>query len=95
MIRTLVIATMLVAAGPALAKEVTVRGCTSSGYAGCSLLKAGKDTLMLTGKAGVVIPPANTNVVATGTIGPAGPNVCNATKRMIASKIIATRRPCK
>jgi hypothetical protein len=107
MIRTLLVATMLVAAGPALAemaapakppkppKEVTVRGCTSSGFAGCSLLKVGKENLMLTAKAGVVIPASNTYVVATGTIGPAGPNVCNATKRIVASKLIATKRKCK
>ena len=95
MIRTLVIASVVLAAGPALAKDVTVRGCTSSGYAGCVLLKAGKDNLMLTGKAGVVVPAAKTFVHATGAIEPAGPNVCNATKRMIASKIIQTRRACK
>ena len=95
MLRTLLIASVMLAAGPALAKEVTVRGCTSSGFAGCSLLKVGKENLMLTAKAGVVIPPSNTFVYATGTISPAGPNVCNTTKRIIASKIVATKRKCK
>ena len=46
---------------------------------------------MLIGKAGAVMPPPKTYVVATGTLGPAGPNVCRATKKMLASKIIQTR----
>jgi hypothetical protein len=107
MIRTLVIATMMVAAGPALAemaapakppkppKEVTVRGCTGAGFAGCSTLQAGKESLMLIGKAGVALPAPKTYIVATGVVGPAGPNVCRATKKMVASKIIQTRRACK
>ena len=106
MLRTLVIASMMLAAGPALAemaapakppkppKEVTVRGCTSSGFAGCSLLKVGKESLMLTAKAGVVVPPSNTYSIVTGVIGPAGANVCNVAKRIVASKIIATKRKC-
>ncbi len=105
MIRTLVIAGMMVAAGPAFAemaapapkppKEITVRGCTSSGYAGCHLLQAGTRKVMLTAKADVVLPPAKTYVIATGTMGAAPPNVCGVTQRLIASKIIATRRACK
>ena len=107
MLRTLVIAGMMVAAGPAFAemaapakkpkpaKEVTVRGCTASGFAGCSTLQVGKDTVMLTGKAGVALPAPKTYIIATGTMGPAGPNVCRATKHMVASKIIETRRACK
>src|SRR5688572_13035000 len=108
MIRTLVIATMMVAAGPALAqmaappakppkppKEVTVRGCTGAGFAGCSTLQVGKESLMLIGKAGVALPAPKTYIVAKGVVGPAGPNVCRATKKMLASKIIETRRACK
>ena len=95
MIRTLVIATMLVAAGPALAKDKTIRGCTTSGFAGCSTMQLGKETVMLIGKAGAVMPPPKTYVIATGTLGPAGPNVCRATLKMLASKIVHTRRACK
>jgi hypothetical protein len=108
MIRTLAIVGALVAAGPALAemaraptpakpkppKMVTVSGCTSSGYAGCTLLKVGKGNVLLNAKAGVVNPPAKTFIVATGTMGAAPPNVCNVTKQFSASKIIATRRKC-
>ena len=47
MIRTLVIATMLVAAGPALAKDKTIRGCTGAGYAGCGTMQVGKETVLL------------------------------------------------
>ena len=95
MIRTLVIATMLVAAGPALAKDKTIRGCATSGIAGCVTMQLGKETVMLIGKAGAVMPPTKTYVIATGTLGPAGPNVCRATLKMLASKIIHTRRACK
>ena len=95
MIRTLVIATMLVAAGPALAKDKTIRGCTGSGFAGCSTMQLGKETVMLIGKPGAVMPPPKTYVIATGTLGPAGPNVCRATLKMLAGKIIHTRRACK
>ncbi len=107
MIKALVIVGAMLAAGPALAemaraptkpkpaKQVTVSGCTSSGYAGCTLLKAGKDTVLLRAQAGVVMPPAKTFVVATGTMGAAPPNVCNVTKQLSASKIIQTRRKCK
>ena len=107
MIRTLVIATMLIAAGPALAqtaaapakpkpvKEVTIRGCTSSGIAGCSLIQAGKESVMLTGKAGVVLPPPKTYAIATGVLSPPGPSICRETQRMLASKIVQTRRACK
>lgn len=108
MIRTLAIVGALVAAGPALAemarapapakpkppKQVTVSGCTSSGFAGCTLLKAGKETVLLNAKAGAVMPPAKTFVVATGTMGAAPPNVCGVTKQLTASKIIATKRKC-
>ena len=105
MIRTLAIVGALVAAGPALAemaraptpkppKEVTVSGCTSSGYAGCTLLKTGKETVLLANKAGAVQAPAKTFVVATGTMGAAAPNVCNVTKQLSASKIIHTKRKC-
>jgi hypothetical protein len=53
MIRTFVVVGAMLAAGPVWAemakapakpkppKMVTVSGCTSSGYAGCTLLKAG------------------------------------------------------
>ena len=107
MIRTLVIATMMVAAGPALAemaapakppkppKEVTVRGCTSSGIAGCSLIQVGRENVMLIGKAGVVLPPPKTYAIATGVLSPPGPSICRETQRMLASKIIQTRRACK
>jgi hypothetical protein len=109
MIRALVIAGMMVAAGPAFAemaraptpakpkpaKTVTVSGCTSSGYAGCTLLKVGKENVLLNAKAGVVNPPAKTFVVATGTMDAAPPNVCNVTKQLSASKIIATKRKCQ
>jgi hypothetical protein len=109
MIRALVIASMLLAAGPAFAemaaptppakqkpaKETTVSGCTSSGYSGCHLLRVGKENVLLTAKAGVVMPPGKTFVVATGTMGAAPPNICNATKQFTASKIVATKRACK
>jgi hypothetical protein len=107
MIRTLVIAGMMVAAGPAFAemaaptkpakppKETTVMGCTSSGFSGCSLLQVGKQNVMLTAKAGVAVPPAKTFIVAKGTMGAAPPNVCNVTKQFTASKIVATKRKCK
>ena len=73
MIRTLVIASVMLAPPDRLLqKEVTVRGCTSSGFAGCSLLKVGKESLMLTGKAGVVIPPSNTYVDRDGNDRPRG-----------------------
>jgi hypothetical protein len=105
MIRTLVIASVMLAAGPAFAqmaapapkppKEITVRGCTSSGYAGCHLLQAGTRKVMLTAKPDVVLPPAKTYVIATGVMGAAPPNVCGVTQRLLASKIIQTRRACK
>jgi len=95
MIRTLVIATMLVAAGPALAKEKTIRGCTGAGFAGCATMQLGKDTVMLFGKPGVVLPPPKTYIIATGALTPAEGNVCRATLKMLASKIIHTRRACK
>ena len=105
MLRTLVIASMVLAAGPALAelaaptmkppKQTTVRGCTSTGYSGCQLLKVGNANVLLTAKAGVVQPPAKTFIVATGTMGAAPPNVCNVTKQFTASKIVQTRARCK
>jgi hypothetical protein len=108
MIRTLVIAGMMIAAGPALAemaapaqkpakppKETTVRGCTSSGFAGCSMLVIGKENVMLTAKAGVAVPPAKTYVIAKGIMGAAPPNVCNVKRQFTASNIIATKRACK
>ncbi len=108
MIKALVIVGMMFAAGPAFAemaraptpakpkppKVMTVSGCTSSGYAGCTLLKVGKESVLLKANAGVVMPPAKTLVVATGTMGAAPPNVCNVTKQFSASKIIATKRKC-
>ena len=106
MIRTLAVVSAMLVAGPAIAqmakapakekppKQVTVSGCTSSGFAGCTLLKAGKDNVLLSAKAGVVNPPAKTFIVATGTMGAAPPNVCNVTKQLSASKIIATKRKC-
>ena len=95
MLRTLVIASVMLAAGQALAKEVTVRGCTSSGFVGCSMLVVGKENMLLTAKPGVVVPPPKTFVYATGTIGAAPPNICNVKRQFIASKIVATRRMCK
>jgi hypothetical protein len=105
MIRTLAIACMMIAAGPALAemaapqpkppKQTTVRGCTSSGYSGCQLLMVGKANVLLTAKADVAVPPAKTFIIATGTMGSAPPNVCSVTKQFIASKIVATRARCK
>lgn len=106
MIRTFVVIGAMLAAGPVWAemakapakpkppKTVTVSGCTSSGYAGCTLLKAGKETVLLNAKAGAVMPPAKTFVVATGTMGAAPPNVCNVSKQFSASKIIHTKRKC-
>jgi hypothetical protein len=106
MIRILAVVSAMLVAGPAIAemakapakpkppKQVTVSGCTSSGYAGCTLLKAGKDTVLLKANAGAVMPPAKTFVVATGTMGAAPPNVCNVTKQFAASKIIHTKRKC-
>ena len=72
MIRTLVIATMLVAAGPALAKDKTIRGCTGAGFAGCATMQLGKDTVMLIGKPSAVLPPPKTFVIATGGSRPRG-----------------------
>lgn len=109
MIRTLVIVSAMLAAGPALAemaraptpakpkppKQTTVSGCTSSGFSGCHLLHVGKQNVLLTAKAGVVLPPPKTFVVATGTMGAAPPNICSVSKQFIASKIIATKRKCK
>ena len=105
MLRTVLIASVMLAAGPAFAemaapapkpaKETTVRGCTSSGNSGCHLLRAGKENVMLLGKPGVALPPAKVNVVATGVLGAAPPNVCNVKKQMLASKILITRAPCK
>ena len=56
---------------------------------------ARQDTVMLIGKPGAVLPPPKTYIIATGELGPAGPNVCRATLKMLASKIIHTRRACK
>ena len=109
MIRTLAIVGALVAAGPALAemarapmpakpkppKQVTVSGCTSSGFSGCTLLRVGKENVLLNAKAGVVNPPAKTFIVATGTMGASPPTICNVSKQFTASKIIATKRKCK
>jgi len=108
MIRTLVIASMMLAAGPAFAemaaptvpkpkpaKQTTVRGCTSTGYSGCQLLRVGKDNVLLAAKAGVVQPPPKTFIIATGTMGAAPPNICNVTKQFTASKIVQTRARCK
>ena len=95
MIRTLVIAAVLVAAGPALAKEKTIRGCTGAGILGCVTMVAGKELVMVIGKPGAVLPPPNTYIIATGELGPAGPNICRATMKMLASRIIHTRRLCK
>ena len=106
MIRTLAVVSAMLVAGPAIAqmakapakpkppKMVTVSGCTSSGYAGCTLLKAGKDTVLLKANAGAVMPPAKTFVVAKGTMGAAPPNVCNVTKEFSASNITQTKRKC-
>ena len=108
MLRTVLIASLMLAAGPAFAemaaptmkapkppKQTTVRGCTSSGYSGCQLLKVGKDTVLLAAKADVVQPPPKTFIIATGTMGAAPPNVCNVTKQFTASKIVQTRARCK
>ena len=106
MIRTFVVVGAMLAAGPVWAemakapakpkppKTVTVSGCTSSGYAGCTLLKVGKENVLLNAKAGVVMPPAKTFIVATGTMGAAPPNACNVTKQLSAIKIIQTKRKC-
>jgi hypothetical protein len=107
MLRTVLIASLMLAAGPAFAemaapakpakppKQTTIKGCTASGYSGCHLVRVGKQNIMLLGKPDVVLPPAKTYVIATGVLGAAPPNVCNVTKQMLASKIIATRRACK
>src|ERR1051325_660529 len=105
MLRILVIASAMLAAGPALAemaapapkppKETTVRGCTASGYSGCQLLGVRKETVLLTAKAGVVQQTPKTFIIATGTMGAAPPNVCNVTKQFTASKIIQTQARCK
>jgi hypothetical protein len=105
MLRTVLIAGLMLAAGPAFAemaappmkpaKQTTVRGCTSSGYSGCELLKVGKGNVLLAAKADVVVPPAKTFIIATGTMAAAPPNVCNVTKQFTASKIVATRARCK
>lgn len=108
MLKTLLVATMLLAAGPALAemaapaqkppkppKETTVHGCTSSGFAGCSLLVIGKENVMLTAKAGVVVPPPKTYVIARGIMGAAPPNVCNVKRQFTASKIVVLPKKCK
>jgi len=108
MLKTLVIASMMLAAGPALAemaapaqkpakppKETTVSGCTSSGFAGCSLLLIGKQSVMLIAKPGVVVPPPKTYVIARGILAAAPPNVCNVTKQFTASKIIPLPKKCK
>ena len=103
MIRTLVIASMMLAAGPAFAemaapkpapkppKETTVRGCTSTGYSGCTLLMVGKQNVLLIAKPGVVQPPPKTFIIATGTMGAAPPNICNVTKQFTASKIVQSK----
>src|SRR5262249_32234007 len=100
MLRTLVIAGMVLAAGPALAemaapapkppREVTIRGCTGFGLDGCSTIRVGKESVMLIGKPGVALPPARTFIIAKGVLGPAPPNVCRTTRQMLASKIIQT-----
>ena len=109
MIRALVIAGLMVAAGPALAemaraptpakpkapRQVAISGCTVSGFSGCHLLKVGNQNVLLTAKADVVLPPPKTFVVVNGTIGAAPPNICNVSRQFIASNIIATRRTCK
>jgi hypothetical protein len=108
MLRTVLIASLMLAAGPAFAemaaappkpakppKQTTVRGCTSSGYSGCELLMVGKQNVLLTAAAGVAVPPAKTFIIATGTMGAAPPNMCNVTKQFTASKIVATRARCK
>lgn len=105
MLRTVLIAGLMFAAGPAFAemaapkakpaKQTTVRGCTSSGYSGCELLMVGKGNVLLTAKPDVAVPPAKTFIIATGTMGAAPPNVCNVTKQFTASKIVATRARCK
>ena len=108
MIRALVIASLMLAAGPAFAetaapktpkpkppKQVTVSGCTASEFAGCHVLKVGKQNILLTAKPDVVLPPANTFVVATGTMQDPPHTFCRVSKQLIASKIIATKRRCK
>ena len=108
MLRTVLIASLMLAAGPAFAemaapnpkppkapKQTTVRGCTPSGYSGCQLLMVGKQNVLLTAKADVAVPPAKTFIIATGTMGAAPPNVCGVTKQFTASKIVATQARCK
>jgi len=105
MFRTILIAGLMFAASPAFAemaapnpkpaKQTTIRGCTASGSAGCHLLRVGKENVMLLGKADVALPPAKLNVIATGVLGAAPPNVCDAKRQMLASKIVITRAPCK
>ena len=106
MLRMLVVASVVLAAGPAFAemaapaytkpaKEVTIRGCTGAGFAGCSTIQRGKDTVMLFAKPGVALPAPKTYIIAKGTLSPAEGNVCRATLKMLASKIIETRRACK
>ena len=110
MLRTVLIAGLMLAAGPAFAemaaptkpapaprpaKETTVRGCTSSGFSGCQLLKVGKDNVLLTAKAGVASPPPKTFIIAKGVMGAASMNVCNVKKQFTASKIVQTRARCK
>ncbi len=105
MLRTVLIASVALAAGPAFAemaapkpkpaKQVTVSGCTVSGPSGCHILKVGKQNVLLTAKPDVVLPPANTFVVATGTMGDPPHTFCGVSKQLIASKIIATKRRCK
>jgi len=105
MIRTFVIGAMLLASAPAFAemaapapkpaKQTTVRGCTASEFAGCHVLKVGKQNILLTAKPDVVLPPANTFVIATGTMQDPPHTICQVSKQLIASKIIATKRRCK
>ena len=76
MIRTFVVVGAMLAAGPVWAemakapakpkppKMVTVSGCTSSGYAGCTLLKAGKDTVLLKANAGAMTHSRNVSASA-------------------------------
>jgi hypothetical protein len=108
MIRTLVIAAMMLAAGPAFAemapkrppakpkpvKEVTVSGCTMLGLEGCYLFQAGKERVTLTANAGVVIPPPRTFIVAKGKFEPVQIGFCSVKQRFHASSIIATKRKC-
>jgi hypothetical protein len=106
MIRALVIAGLMVAAGPAFAemarapakpkpaKEITRSGCTFLGLEGCYFFQAGKEKVTLTADPGVVIPAPRTFIVATGKLVPVEIGFCGVKHRFHASKIISTKRLC-